>query len=61
MDNEKNMETKVEKEALDQVSGGSGYSGGYCPYTTDRRCKLEIVGNWDNENEICRTCGWRAW
>lgn len=60
------MEDNKEKEVLtmqevDEVSGGSGYSGGYCPYTEDRNCRLELVGSFDNDNEDCRTCGWRAW
>ena len=46
----------------DKANGGiGGYSGGYCPYTTDRSCRIEAVGNFDPNNEICQDCGWRAW
>ena len=58
---EENKSAKIESEDLDQVAGGKGYSGGYCPYTTDRCCRLEQVGTFSNDNEICQECGWRAW
>ena len=49
-------------EDISAVSGGaSGFRGGYCPYTTDRQCRMEIVGHFDPKNEICRTCDWKAW
>lgn len=48
-------------EILEQVSGGSSsYSGGYCPYTPDRNCRVERQGNWE-DGEFCKLCGWRAW
>lgn len=54
--------TELTKENIDEASGGiGGYSGGYCPYTTDRSCRIEAVGNFDPNNEICQDCGWRAW
>ena len=52
----------LNKEEIEVVSGGKGgYSGGYCPQTPDRNCKVESVGSWDPENEDCKYCGWRAW
>ena len=44
------------------AAGGKagGFSGGYCPQTPDRTCKVEAVGSWDPENEDCKYCGWRA-
>ena len=61
MEQDKNIIPSESKE-LEEVTGGkSGFSGGYCPYTTDRNCKVEIVGGWSNDNEDCKTCGWRAW
>ena len=44
------------------AAGGKagGFSGGYCPQTPDRTCKVEAVGRWDPENEDCKYCGWRA-
>lgn len=43
------------------VSGGKGgFSGGYCPHTPDRTCKVEAVGHWDKDNEECKYCGWVA-
>ena len=63
MGDEKNLkdEATINTENLEKVSGGAGGSYGYCPYTTDRGCKLEIVGGFDNDNEECKYCGWRAW
>ena len=63
MENEKNLNEKIDKEALDQVAGGArgASSHGYCPYTEDRGCRVESVGTWDNNNEDCKYCGWRAW
>ena len=61
------MEDKTLKdEETSQANGGSAkilreFRGGYCPYTTDRVCRMEIVGHFDPENEECVTCGWRAW
>ena len=61
---EKEMEEK-KAENLDEqnVTGGAarGFRGGYCPYTEDRSCRMEIVGSFDNDNEICKECGYRAW
>ena len=53
-------------EEAGKASGGAAESlrsaeMGYCPYTTDRRCKIPSVGGFDPENEDCVTCGWRAW
>ena len=31
---------------------------GYCPYTEDRRCRMNR--NFDG-GEFCQECGWRAW
>lgn len=44
------------------AAGGKagGFSGGYCPQTPDRTCKVEAVGRWDPENEECKYCSWRA-
>lgn len=63
MEENKNSEKIVIKEKeLNEVSGGSGSEGyGYCAQTPDRRCKVEEVGGWDPDNELCRTCSWRAW
>lgn len=58
------MEEKktLDQEEQEKVSGGyAGKASGYCPYTEDRRCRNELVNGFDNENEECRTCGWRAW
>lgn len=52
----------ISKDDIDEISGGKGgFSGGYCPQTPDRTCKVESVGHWDPDNEDCRYCGWRAW
>ena len=58
---EETKNVNVEAEELDQVSGGSGFSGGYCPFTPDRRCKIEEIGRWSEDSEFCKECGWRAW
>ena len=65
------MEENKSKEAVEingkdeqSVNGGrtlAGYSGGYCPYTPDRNCKIAHVGNWDPNNEDCKYCGYVAW
>ena len=46
---------------LSSVSGGARRTYGYCPYTEDRGCRVKEVGNFDNNNERCRYCEWRAW
>lgn len=51
---------ELEQEESKEVSGGS-CSTGYCPYTTDRNCKIPSVGGFDPKNERCADCGWRAW
>ena len=64
MEDSKNFskEDKLNSGKLADVSGGAGgYSGGYCPQSPDRCCRVEAVGSWDPENEICQTCSWRAW
>lgn len=62
MEDKKYTEKEALKEdTLNSVSGGSGFRGGYCAQTPDRTCRVEEVGSWDPDNEICRTCGWRAW
>jgi len=54
-------EEKVERkdEDVEQVAGGAPSGGKYCPFTTDRTCKLGR--SFDNDDEVCVTCGWRAW
>ncbi len=54
---------KIDEEQGKDVNGGmiKGYSGGYCPYTPDRCCKIESVGNWKADSEDCKECGYRAW
>ena len=49
---------ELKDEKVKDVAGG-GTGSGYCPYTTDRTCRLSI--GFDNENEDCKYCGWRAW
>ena len=62
MENEKNLNEKLDKDTLDKVAGGDrAETYGYCPYTEDRKCRLECVGRFDNSNEDCQTCGYRAW
>ena len=63
MEDKKNKDAAcLNKEDIAEVSGGkSGFSGGYCPQTPDRTCRVESVGQWDPENEDCKYCGWRAW
>ena len=54
---------KIDENKEEEVNGGAakGYVGGYCPYTYDRNCRIEAVGTFDNENEECKYCGYRAW
>ena len=56
-------EKKIESLEEEKVTGGAakGYRGGYCPYTEDRTCRMECVKSFDNDNEDCKYCGWRAW
>lgn len=49
-----NDAVQLNKEEVEEVSGG------YCPQTPDRTCKVEAVGRWDPENEECKYCSWRA-
>ena len=51
---------QLNENDIEEVSGGGGFAGGYCPQTPDRTCKVEAVGSWDPENEDCKYCGWRA-
>ena len=60
-DKKNNEKVIIKKKELESVSGGGGFSGGYCAQTPDRTCKVEAVGSWDPDNEICRECSWRAW
>ena len=48
-----------EDKKMDEVSGGAAAGGKYCPFTTDRTCRLGI--SFDNDDERCKYCGWRAW
>ena len=58
MDNSNNKDN-LNDNKLDDVSGGKdGKGSGYCPYTTDRTCRLGIGFS---DSETCRECGWRAW
>ena len=63
----KNMEVKeiIKEETFEKVNGGAaksaGWKGGYCAQAPDRTCHVEEVGQWSPGNEICDTCGWRAW
>ena len=45
-----NDAVQLNKEEVEEVSGG------YCPQTPDRTCKVEAVGRWDPDNEECRYC-----
>ena len=56
MDEEKK---ELKDQEVKDVAGGSDKGSGYCPYTTDRTCRLGI--GFDNENDDCKYCGWRAW
>lgn len=54
------MDRELEREEEEQISGGAR-SMGYCPYTENRNCRNERVGNFNPTNEECADCGWRAW
>ncbi|MBR4455302.1 MAG: hypothetical protein IKS32_03655 [Solobacterium sp.] len=56
MDNE-NM--NLNEGEVEMVNSASSF--GYCPYTEDRNCRIMYVGGFDNSNEECRTCSYRAW
>ena len=64
MEENKIKNTEINEKDAQAVNGGrtlAGYSGGYCPYTEDRNCRIESVGSFDNNNEDCKYCGYRAW
>ena len=48
-------------EEKDVNGGAANYCGGYCPFTWDRNCRVEMVKTFNNDDEICRECGYRAW
>ena len=58
-----NGAVNLRPDEVEGVTGGAAasYRGGYCPYPEDRTCRVEAVGHWDNDNQICRECSWRAW